>query len=66
MTSFNEELFGSHGFSLVPFDNLHAIISLNPRLLLPTKSMIAYAKKQNRPAMFEWQEKEQGWFLYAS
>ena len=54
MTSFNEELFGSHGFSLVPFDNLHAIISLNPRLLLPTKSMIAYAKKQNRPAMFEW------------
>ena len=30
MTSFNEKLFGSYGFSLVPPEGLHAIISPNP------------------------------------
>ena len=66
MTSFNEKLFGSYGFSLVPPEGLHAIISPNPRLLFPTKSVIAYARKQNKFAIFKWQEKEQGWFLYTS
>ena len=66
MTSFNKELYGSCGFSLVPPKGLHAIISPNPRLLLPTKFVIAYFRKQNRFAILEWLEKEQGWFLYTS
>ena len=33
-------------------------------MLLPTKSVTAHARKQNRSAIFKWQEKEQGWFLY--
>ena len=57
---------GSHGFSLIPPNGLHALISANPRLLLPTKSMVAYARKQNRSTIFEWQVKENGWYLYAS
>lgn len=64
MTSFSKELLGGFRFSLVPREGLHAIISLKPRLLLPTRFMIAYARKQNNSAIFEWQEKEQGWFLY--
>ena len=62
MTSFGEELLGGRGFSLIPFEGLHAIISPNPRLLLPTISMIAYARRQGKFATFEWREKEQGWF----
>ena len=31
--------------SLIPPEGLLAIISANPRLLLPTKSMVAYARK---------------------
>ena len=45
MTSFEKELMGSCGFSLVPLDGLSAIISANPRLFLPSKSMLAYARK---------------------
>ena len=53
MTSFKKELMGSRGFSLVPSDGLSAIISTNPRLLLPSKSVLAYARKQSRSAIFE-------------
>ncbi|KAK9998114.1 hypothetical protein SO802_017717 [Lithocarpus litseifolius] len=45
MTSFEKELLGSHEFSLIPADGLHAIIFTNPRLLLPTKFMVASARK---------------------
>ena len=45
MTSFKKELFGSCGFSLIPPNGLGAVISVNPRLLLPTKSVLAYARK---------------------
>lgn len=54
MTSFKQELLGSCEFSLIPPDRLHAVISANPRLLLPTKSMVAYAKKQSQLTIFEW------------
>ena len=45
MTSFELELLGSRGFSLIPPDGLHAIISATPRLLFPTKFVVAYATK---------------------
>ena len=45
MTSFEKELIGSRGFSLVPPDGLSVIILANPELLLPSKSVLAYAKK---------------------
>ena len=60
MTSFEKELLGSHGFSLIPPNGLHAIISANLRLLQPTKSVVAYARKQIWSAIFEWQAKEKG------
>ena len=66
MTSFELELLGSCGFSLIPPDGLHDIISANPWLLFPTKFVVAYARKQSRSAIFEWQAKEKGWYLYAS
>ena len=47
MTSFEQELMGSRGFSLVPLDGLSAIILVNPQLLLPSKSVLAYARKQS-------------------
>ncbi|KAK9998190.1 hypothetical protein SO802_017793 [Lithocarpus litseifolius] len=59
------ELLGGCGFSLVPPEGLHAIIFVNPRLLLTTKSVVAYARKQSKSAIFEWQEKEKWWYLYA-
>ena len=65
MTSFEQELLSSHGFSLIPPNGLHAIISANPQLLLPTKFVVAYARKQSQFAIFEWQVKEKGWYLYA-
>ena len=65
MTSFEQKLLGSHGFSLIPPDSLSAVISTNPRLLFPTKSMVAYAKKQSRSAIFGWVEKERGCFWNA-
>ena len=61
MTSFEKELVGSHGFSLVPPEGLSAVILVNPRLLLPSKSLLAYARKQNRFAIFEWDKKKKGW-----
>ena len=53
MTTFVDELAGSRGFSLIPPDGLGMIVSINPRLLLPSKSVLAYAKKQSRSAIFE-------------
>ena len=64
MTSFEKELIGSRGFSPVPLDGLSAIISVNPRLLLPSKSVLAYARKQNRSGIFEWDEKKRGWYWH--
>ena len=45
MTTFENELVGSHGFSLIPLDGLNMVISVNPRLLFPSKSALAYARK---------------------
>ena len=45
MTSFEQELLGSCGFSLIPPDGLGMVISANPRLLLPSKSVLAYVRK---------------------
>ena len=45
MSSFEQELIGSRGFSLIPPDGLSAVISANLRLLLPSKSVLAYARK---------------------
>ena len=64
MTSFEQELVGSHSFSLIPLEGLDMVISPNPRLLLPSKSVLAYAKKQNRSAIFEWDEEEKGWYWH--
>ena len=65
MISFGLELLGDHGFYLSPPKGLHTIIFANPRLLLPTKSVVAFARKQSKSTIFEWQEKERGWYLYA-
>ena len=65
MTSFRQELLGGQGFALIPPEGLHAIISTNPQLLLPTKFVVAYARKQTRSTIFKGQEKEKGWYLYA-
>ena len=64
MTSFEQELVGSHGFSLIPLDRLSMVISANPRLLLPSKSVLAYARKQNRSAIFEWDKEKRGWYWH--
>jgi len=61
MTSFEKELIGSRGFSLAPHDGLSAIISVIPRLLLPSKFVLAYARKQNQSAIFKWDEEKRGW-----
>ena len=66
MTSFEKELLGSRGFSLIPPDGLSAIIYANPRLLLPFKSVLAYARKQSRSAIFEWVKKDRRWFWHAN
>ena len=65
MTSFEKELIGSRGFSLVPPDGLSTIISPNPRLLLPFKSVLAYAWKQNRSTIFKWDDEKKGWHRHA-
>ncbi|KAL4621264.1 hypothetical protein ACB092_06G215500 [Castanea dentata] len=64
MISFEKELLGSHGFSLIPPDGLGAVISANPRLLLPSASVLAYARKHSWSAIFEWVEEERGWFWH--
>ena len=66
MTSFEQELLGSRGFSLIPPNGLSMVISANPLLLLPFKSVLAYAKKQNPYAIFEWDEEKRGWYWHAS
>ena len=65
MTTFENELVGSRGFSLIPLDGLSMVISINPRLLLPSKSTLAYARKKNRSAIFEWEEEKEGWYWHA-
>ena len=47
MTSFEQELVGSRDFSLIPLEGLGMVVSPNPRLLLPSKAMLAYANKQS-------------------
>ena len=56
---------GSRGFSLIPLDGLSVIILANPRLLLPFKSVLAYARKHNHSAIFEWVEEDRWWFWHA-
>ena len=65
MTLFEQELVGSRGFSLIPPEGLGMIVSPNPRLLLPSKFVLAYAKKHNRSAIFEWDKEEKGWYWHA-
>ena len=64
MTSFEQELAGSRDFSLIPPKGLNMVVSLNPRLLLPSKSVLAYARKQNRSVIFEWDEEKKGWYWH--
>ena len=64
MTSFEQELVGSRGFSLIPPDGLSMVILANPRLLLPSMSVLAYARKQNRSAIFEWDEEKERWYWH--
>ena len=45
MTSFEKELLGSHGFSLIPPYGLSLVIFANLQLLIPIKSVVAYARK---------------------
>ena len=45
MDSFVAELAGSRGFSLIPPEGLGMVALVNPRLLLPSKSVLAYARK---------------------
>ena len=65
MTSFEQELVGSCGFSLIPPEGLGMVVSSNPQLLLPSKAVLAYANKQTRFAIFEWDEEEKGWYWHA-
>ena len=58
MTSFEQELVGSRDFSLIPPKGLSMVVSPNPQLLPPSKFVLAYARKQNRSAIFEWDEEE--------
>ena len=65
MTLFEQELVGSRGFSLIPLEGLGMVVSPNPRLLLPSKFVLAYANKQTQSAIFEWDEEEKGWYWHA-
>ena len=60
MDSFVAELVGSHGFSLIPPEGLSTVASDNPRLLLPSRSVLAYARKQSQSAIFEWDAEKKG------
>ena len=66
MASFKQELMGSRGFFLIPPNRFSAVILANPRLLLPSKFVLAYARKQNRSASFEWVEEDRGCLWHAS
>ena len=63
--TFVYELTGSRGFSLIPPDGLGMVVSVNPHLLLPSKSVLAYARKQNWSAIFEWDAEKKGWYWHA-
>ena len=65
MTLFEKELIGSRGFSLIPLDGLNVIISANPWLLLPFKSVLTNARQQSWSAIFEWNEEKKGWYWHA-
>ena len=65
MTTFVNELAGSRGFSLIPPDGLGMVVLVNPRLLLPSKSVLAYARKQSRSAIFEWDVEKKEWYWHA-
>ena len=65
MTTFKNKLVGSYSFSLIPPDGLSMVVSVNPRLLLPSKSTLAYARRQNRSAIFEWDAEKEGWYWLA-
>ena len=65
MATFVDELVDSRGFSLIPHDGLGMVVSVNPRLILPSKSVLAYARKQNRSAIFEWEAEKKGWYWHA-
>ena len=56
---------GSRYFSLIPPNGLNMVISANPRLLLPSKSVLAYTRKQNPSAIFEWDEEKKEWYWHA-
>ena len=60
MDSFVAELAGSRGFSLIPPEGLSMVASVNPRLLRPSRSVLAYARKQSRSAIFEWDAEKKG------
>ena len=60
--TFVAELASSRGFSLIPPEGLGMVVSVNLRLLLPSKSILAYARKQSRSAIFEWDAEKKGWF----
>ena len=45
MDSFVAELAGSRGFSLIPPEGLSMVASVNPRLLLPSRFVLVYARK---------------------
>ena len=59
------ELAGSRGFSLIPPEGLSMVASVNPRLLLPSRSVLAYARKQSKSAISEWDAEKKGWFWHA-
>ena len=64
MDSFMAKLAGSRGFSLIPPEGLIMVVSVDPRLLLPSISVLAYARKQSRLAIFEWDAEKKGWFWH--
>ena len=65
MTTFVDELTGSRGFFLIPPDGLGMVVSINPHLLLPSKSVLAYVRKQSWSAIFEWDAEKKGWYWHA-
>ena len=44
---------------------MSTVASVNPRLLLPSRSVLAYARKQSWSAIFEWDAEKKGWFWHA-
>ena len=60
MTSFGQELLGSSEFFLIPPNGLHAVISANPQLLLPTKFIVVYVSVNTQFCIHDL-IKEDGW-----